>query len=154
MAPLLLVLLAPGASGDFGYTTTGVDPDDTSGKPDIRSTTRTVFRNEHGWFRLSVRAYDRLGPVWGEMFAYLDARGGPRWDHRIALVNLEGPPYCSLFTRHGGGWADQAYQKRYTVKCRFRLRLLRRTKRIRWFVKSEPNEDHVIDRAPDTGWNG
>jgi hypothetical protein len=86
------------------------------------------------------------------MFARIDARGGPRRDATISLVNIEGPPYCGLVFPDGSGWGAPARQVGRSIKCRFRLSLLKPMKRIRWYVISVPDQRVVVDRAPDAGW--
>jgi hypothetical protein len=150
--------ISAGALAEFGYTDTGRDPDDTSGAAvaDVSGTRRTVWQDPNGrrQFRVKVRAYEPLGPSWGGFQVSLDARGGPRKDARISLVNIEGPPYCSL-SLPDGGWTFSARQVDRTISCRFRLRRLNPTKRIRWFVRS-PTPGTIdppdVDRAPDSGW--
>ena len=139
------------------YTDTGLDPDDTSGTADVEWTTRAVWRAENGnrRIRVKIRAYEALGPVFEGFRVWLDARGGPRRDARIEFVNGEGPPACSL-SRSGSGWGAPAQQDGRTIRCKFPLRHLDPTKRVRWWVRSPSpspfNQDLEVDRAPNAGW--
>jgi hypothetical protein len=141
---------------DFGYRSSGSDPDDASGIADVSWTRRVVWQGPDGrrWIRLKIRAYEPLRRVWGGFEAPVDFRAGPRRDGTISFVNIEGPPYCSL-NLPGSGWIVPARQVGRTISCTFPLRHIEPTKRIRWFVRS-PHPDTFdppdVDRAPDSGW--
>jgi hypothetical protein len=156
LASLLWGSVAGGALA--AYTDTGLDPNDTSGTAaDVEWTTRAVWRAENGHrrIRVKIRAYEVLGPVFDGFRVWIDARGGPRRDARIEFVNGEGPPACSLLFRRSG-WSAPAQQDGRTIRCKFPLRHLDPTKRIRWWVRSPSlspfNKDLDVDRAPNVGW--
>ena len=137
------------------YTDDGLDTDDASGIADVEWTRRSVWRAENGHrrIRVTIRAFEPLGPVWDGFRVWIDARGGPRRDARIEFVNGEGPPGCSL---HVGteGWSAPARQEGRTIRCKFPLRHLDPTKRVRWWVRSPGAGRSApdVDRAPNVGW--
>jgi hypothetical protein len=152
----LVLTSAPASIADFGYRDTGTDPDDADGgdTPDIRGSTRKVWEDTKGrhWFTMTLRAYEPLGELYG-ISVWLDTRRGPHWDVNISFVNIEGPPYCGLNWRHGGGWTAPIDQVGERATCVFRLRHLRANKRIRWRASSAASDGGPpFDRAPDRGF--
>jgi hypothetical protein len=133
----------------FGYRYTGTDPNDVEpgGAVDVRGTTLKVWESPKKgghWFRLTIRAYERF-PRSYNLRVLVDARGGPRHDEKISFVNGEGPPFCGLNYRGGGGWTAPLAQIEHRVTCVFAYRKLRANKRIRWRIRG-------VDRAPNRGY--
>lgn len=147
------------ARADIVYTDVGFDPNDVSGPAieDIEFTRRTVSTNANGRrsVRVRVRAYEPLGPN-VDIRVVLDYDGDPRKDAYVALVSMDGVPWC--FVKQLGvasGWMFDAEKLERTISCAFPLRILHPMKRIRWRVRSpDPGifDPADIDYAPDQGW--
>ena len=152
-AAVCVSLVLPAAPA-FAYEDRGFDPEDQSdvGIPDIRSTVRTVRTTDSGrTLRVKFRAYERLSNYWF-VTVKLDARGGPKVDHVMNLVNgdTEGT-WCLVYPKghHHESLRGDFVQRRDMARCRVPTSLVHPTKRIRWRLRS------IDDIAPDGGgWFG
>jgi hypothetical protein len=146
------------AGSAFAYQDTGFDPDDRVAMgfdPDIRSTTRFVWRDDQGlrWSKIRFTAYEPLGLYWF-VTVRLDSRGGPRLDYIMRLANADQSGRgCSIYPRgkpaqfvRGSFW-----QGGVAARCRVPLSFVHRTKRIRWKLRSPSGYSGDVDVAPNGG---
>jgi hypothetical protein len=151
-----------------GYEDTGFDPDDRaqtafdvgSGDPDIRSTTRKVWRADSGRRRLKirVRTYDLINFGW-EVEVLLDSRAGPRRDAVMHIMDDESEDRCWIHPRARPGQSYEGTERipepitSHRASCVVPLSEVRPTKRIRWRLRSISwwVEDNP-ERAPNRGF--
>lgn len=156
-APTLSPAVSTTASG---YRDVGHDPDDRpmlGDDPDIRRTSRRVYRSNRGRMVLKVKvhAYETLGLFWG-MKVFLDSRGGRRPDHVMGIGASDTLTSCSV---HPRGHRRQATFGKFWMTgdltyCRVPLESINPNKRIRWRIVSRSYEPEggVTERAPNQGW--
>jgi hypothetical protein len=142
------------------WAATQDDPDDVSGRLDLRQVTRTFSNSPSAppMVHLQATTFDRwtldqCRRADACSFAFeLDSRGGPGadvlafWD-----VDPDGPS-CVVFNARTGNvlTAGDAEKFRRSAFCSFPKRLLQQDKPVRWRVSSVWGT--VQDNAPDQGW--
>jgi hypothetical protein len=135
-----------------------VDPNDVSGRLDIKSVELTFHRNVGQPYMLEIwiRTYQRwplsqITGLGGGFLADFDSRGSPQPDYFVRMRATSEGPYCELHRRGGGlvgtGWAFKAPR---TFYCEFQRSWLEQGHPIRWRISSIGPP--AVDYAPDDGW--
>jgi hypothetical protein len=133
------------------------DADDTPSRLDVRTVSLRVHRDVHR-IVLTVRTYEpfklkRDGYIYGD----LDAFGDSRRDYSIKIWHDPGGAreICDLVQRHEGRASRRppiAFDiRRRLARCQIRSGEIRRSKHMRWHVRTTRFDRFVTDSAPDGG---
>jgi len=158
----LVIVAAALLATPVAFGASAADPNDVDGGIDIaRSSIRTVEIGS-GVFRTRLKAvtYDPLdlSDGVGSIYWQLDSKGDGRPDYEAYVfgdpkAKPDAPAFC-LFKSLGA--PHEEYVKvavsGKTAVCAFPRRYVETTKEIRWRLAGRM--EGVVDRAPDTGWNG
>jgi hypothetical protein len=152
-----LLIIVPGQA--LAYEDTGYDPADREGDyPDIRTTTRSVWKNDDGprFLRISFTGEEMLGvAAYWEMAVRLDTRGDGSFDVLMRFWDLDmSGTGCFARKRGAGDRVDGTLRLRtHGASCRIDTSQFRLTKEVRWKLKSPALHDPgEVEVAPNTGY--
>jgi hypothetical protein len=152
-----LMIIVPGQA--LAYEDTGYDPADREGDyPDIRTTTRSVWKNDDGprFLRISFIGEEMLGvAAYWEMAVRLDTRGDGSFDVLMRFWDLDmSGTGCFARKRGAGGRVDGTLRLgTHGASCRIDTSHFRLTKEVRWKLKSPALHDPgEVEVAPNTGY--
>jgi hypothetical protein len=152
-----LMIIAPGQA--LAYEDTGYDPADRDGdNPDVRTTTRSVWKNDDGigFLRISFTGEETLGvAAYWAMAVRLDTRGDSSFDVLMRFWDLDMSGTACFARKTGAGdRVDGTLRLRtHGASCRIETNQFRLTKEVSWRLKSpvlhDPGE---VEVAPNTGF--
>lgn len=159
MRRVIAVMTAMALFGGIGSTASAhflshEDPSDTRTDLDMKRT--WIERVDRHTTTINVRTYDRfeIDDLYGDegFTAYVDSRGGMRWDFRITIDLYEDSyPYCNIYDRagfsRGGGEVDKTPRG---MTCPLSATPFDATKQVRWRIVSISKGE--TDLAPNRGW--
>lgn len=154
---ILSVLLATPA-----LAATHDDPDDTTGRLDLRQVTRTFTNGPSAppLVHMQASTYDRWtlrqcrraeGGACSFTFVF-DSRKGPGTDFVAVWHARQDGPECGVFNVLTQRLVAEGTAAKYrrSAFCSFEKRLLKATHPVRWYVRSF--WEFIDDAAPDRGW--
>jgi hypothetical protein len=138
------------------------DPDDTTGRLDLRQVTRTFTNGPSAppFVHMQASTYDRWtlrqcrdaeGGACSFTFVF-DSRKGPGTDFVAVWHAREDGPECGVFNVRTNRLVAEGVAAKYvrSAFCSFEKRILHATRPVRWSVRSF--WEFIDDAAPDRGW--
>ena len=140
-------------SNAYAHLLTHADPDDVSGRFDLR---KVSLEREEAELTATVRTFERLRDrhflAGNAFFVKFDSRGSKRVDFTLRMDYYEGAtPHCTLYDRNGfSRYETDGVKGRRSFSCSFPKAELNASRHIRWRVLAVYGGEK--DRAPDRGW--
>jgi hypothetical protein len=138
------------------------DPDDTTGRLDLRQVTRTFTNGPSAppFVHMQASTYDRWtlrqcrdaeGGACSFTFVF-DSRKGPGTDFVAVWHAREDGPECGVFNVRTNRLVAEGVAAKYgrSAFCSFEKRILHATHPVRWSVRSF--WEFIDDAAPDRAW--